>query len=77
VERVSVNKDVRRTRQIIPPPPMEIAHVLEVKTTDLGVEWVVRLPVFSQSGILSYFPYEFDHPRPIDRPNRIVPVLYV
>ena len=41
----------------------------------MRVELVIQPLVFSQSGILSYFPYEPDHPRPIDRPNSIVSVL--
>ena len=53
-------------------------RVWVVKTTiNLRVELVMRSPVFSQSGILPYFPYELDHPRPIDRPSWIVPVLHV
>ena len=42
----------------------------------MRVELVIQPPVFSQSGILSYLPYELDHPRPIDRPNSIVSVLH-
>jgi hypothetical protein len=57
---------------------MKIARGSEVgDMTDLGVGLVVRFPIFSQSGVLSYFSYEFGHPRPIDCANGIVPVLHV
>ena len=64
--------------QVIPWPLIKFAHVRVIEqTTNLRVELVMRLPVFPQSCAMSYFLYELDHPRPIDRPNRIVPVLYV
>jgi hypothetical protein len=74
VEHESINKGLR---EIASDHTTAVGLHAWVKYDQPGVELVMRLPVFSQSGVLAYFPYELDHPRPINRPNRIVPVSYV